>query len=184
MRMVLVTPPAAEPVTLDELKLYLRLDGSDEDSLVAGLGRAARERVEAETGARLIHQLWRLTLDGWPAGGVATVPFGPVRGVVALRARNANGSTRELPVSLARPLEGADPPRVVFEAPPAGLAPGPVELDLLIGFAATGADAPAAFLEALRRLVAAAFENRGDADTPSPRAALAALAPFRSLRLA
>ncbi|PZN51615.1 MAG: hypothetical protein DIU65_11005, partial [Proteobacteria bacterium] len=51
--------PAAEPVTLAEVKVHLRIDGTTEDELVAGLVRAARQEVERATGMALIEQSWR-----------------------------------------------------------------------------------------------------------------------------
>lgn len=39
-----------EPVSLSELKLFARVDGDDEDTLIASLGIAAREFIEQATG--------------------------------------------------------------------------------------------------------------------------------------
>ena len=63
--------PAAEPVTVAEVKSHLRLQHASEDDLIAGLIRAAREEVERATGMALIDQTWRLVLDRWPRGGRA-----------------------------------------------------------------------------------------------------------------
>jgi hypothetical protein len=63
----IVSPAAAEPVDLSELKEHLRLDGSDQDATVLALARAAREVCEAETGGRvLVATTYRLTLDFFP----------------------------------------------------------------------------------------------------------------------
>lgn len=58
MHLVIVTPPAAEPVSVAEA--HARIDASDEDTLIGSLITAARELVETETARRLITQ----TLDG------------------------------------------------------------------------------------------------------------------------
>lgn len=47
-------PPACAPVAIDEVKAYLRLDGSGEDALIAGFIRTATALAEAFTGLRLI----------------------------------------------------------------------------------------------------------------------------------
>lgn len=65
----LITAPAAEPVTLADLKEHARVDGSDEDDYLTALIVAARELVERNTGRCLITQTWRLTLDNWPGSG-------------------------------------------------------------------------------------------------------------------
>jgi uncharacterized phiE125 gp8 family phage protein len=46
----IVTPPAAEPVSLNELKTHLRVNTAAEDALLTGYITAARETFEAMTG--------------------------------------------------------------------------------------------------------------------------------------
>ena len=58
-----VTPPAEEPVSVEELRAYLRLSHDADDALIARLARAARERVEEETGRALAEQTWRMAAD-------------------------------------------------------------------------------------------------------------------------
>lgn len=66
--MHLLTPPAVEPVTLEEAKIAARIDGSTAfDALVPGLIRAARETAEQETGRQFMAQTHRTELADWPA---------------------------------------------------------------------------------------------------------------------
>ncbi|CUX16475.1 hypothetical protein AGR6A_Cc110025 [Agrobacterium sp. NCPPB 925] len=46
MTYALIYPPQAEPLTLAEVKAHLRLDGNEEDALLAALLRTAREHLE------------------------------------------------------------------------------------------------------------------------------------------
>jgi len=72
----LIIPPVNEPVTLDDIKVYARIDSSDEDALIATLISSAREAAEKHMRRALMTQTWRLTVDlpcdGWgnalPAG--------------------------------------------------------------------------------------------------------------------
>ncbi|SIO60154.1 phage conserved hypothetical protein, phiE125 gp8 family [Singulisphaera sp. GP187] len=69
MRLTLVTPPAEEPVSLVEAKLYLRIDIDEEDALVSSLVTAARVYCENYLRQALVTQTWRLDLDSFPSAG-------------------------------------------------------------------------------------------------------------------
>lgn len=62
----LVTPPAAEPVTLDQAKQHLRVDADDDDALITGLITAAREYAEKVTRRAFFNQTWSRSLDFFP----------------------------------------------------------------------------------------------------------------------
>lgn len=63
---VVETPPAAEPILLADAKQFLRVDIIDDDSLIADLIIAAREKVEADTGLSLVNKGFRQSLDSFP----------------------------------------------------------------------------------------------------------------------
>lgn len=65
---VMITGPAEEPVSVAELRAYLR-DPADADSVLTRLIKAAREYVEEATGLIMVSQVRELTLDAWPGGG-------------------------------------------------------------------------------------------------------------------
>ncbi|MBA3588298.1 head-tail connector protein [Methylibium sp.] len=62
----LITAPTAEPITLAEAKLHLRVDSTDEDALITALIVAARQGAEQMTGRALMPQTWEIALDGFP----------------------------------------------------------------------------------------------------------------------
>ena len=64
--MYLLTPPTAEPVTVDEAKLAARVDGTALDAVIPGLISAARQLAEQSTGRQLMEQVWRIELTDWP----------------------------------------------------------------------------------------------------------------------
>lgn len=75
MPLVLITPPAAEPVTLAEAKLQNGLPpGDDADhlkelqtsTLLRRYIRSARVLCENYTRRAFLTQTWQLNLDGWP----------------------------------------------------------------------------------------------------------------------
>lgn len=60
---VLVSAPAIEPVTLSEAKAFLRVDGTDDDTLITSLIVTARRACEEYTKRAFITQTWKLVLD-------------------------------------------------------------------------------------------------------------------------
>lgn len=61
---ILVTDAAVEPVTLDEVKTALRLDGTtDYDALITPLITSVRQFAEMTTGRDMINKTWKTFLD-------------------------------------------------------------------------------------------------------------------------
>lgn len=61
--------PSVEPVTATILKDWLRVDGSDEDTLIGELAAGARAYFENATNRQLITATWQFKLDTFPNGG-------------------------------------------------------------------------------------------------------------------
>lgn len=61
MALSLFTAAAEEPVSLSEAKLHLRVDVSDEDTLISSLITAGREAAENFTNRSLVAQTWDWT---------------------------------------------------------------------------------------------------------------------------
>jgi uncharacterized phiE125 gp8 family phage protein len=82
----IVTPPAAEPITLAQAKLHLRVDTSltAEDSLITAMISAARDRAEQETGRAIPTQTWKLQLDRFPCDEI-DVPMPPLQSVTSIQ---------------------------------------------------------------------------------------------------
>ena len=59
----LVSAPATEPVSLAEVKSYLRIDGTADDAVLTILIASARRSAEEYTKRAFITQTWQLTLD-------------------------------------------------------------------------------------------------------------------------
>lgn len=61
----LITPPAAEPVTLAEARAHLRLEVADDDAYLLSLITMARQYVEEVCWRGLVKQTWELVLDSF-----------------------------------------------------------------------------------------------------------------------
>lgn len=71
MSLVLITPPAEEPISVGEAKAHCRVSITDDDALLSALVIAARQHVESYTRRALITQTWEGTLDQFPDSGQA-----------------------------------------------------------------------------------------------------------------
>lgn len=93
MSLTIVTPPAVEPVTTDDMKHHLRVEHNDDNDYLDGLISAARRRIESLTGEALIDQTLQLKLDCWPTRGYFRLPRNPVTGVTAITYVSTAGVT-------------------------------------------------------------------------------------------
>lgn len=184
-----LAPPTAEPVTLTEARQFLRLDQNDEDDLLATLITAARLMIEAAAGRCLIEQPWRIVRDHWPENGEIRLPLSPIARIEAARVYDVLGAPQSVAEAALTLDRTADPPliRVTGELPEIGRNHGAIEIDIVAGYGATAAAVPAPLRQAVLRLAARWFEERGDVASRDARAlpsAVAALvAPFRRGRL-
>ena len=181
--------PAAEPVTLADVKAHLRLAHDSEDTLLEGLIRAAREDLERATGIALIDQSWRLALDTWPSQGCALLTVHPVREILSVTAYGTEGEA-----SLIDPADYqldilSRPARLHFEKRPAPLRIfNGIEIDFAAGHGEAGTDVPDLLKRAILMLVGHWYEFRAEFDATDqpvsyPAAYERIVASHRSRRL-
>jgi len=89
MNYKVITAVTAEPVSLADAKLHLRLDdigGSHpHDALVTSLISSAREFAEHYTGRALAQQTLEVALDSFPNGDTIDLPRPPVASVTSIK---------------------------------------------------------------------------------------------------
>ncbi len=170
MTLIRTVDPVAEPVTLAEAKAHLRIDHGDDDDLLAGLVRAARQEVERSTGMALLAQSWRLVLDDWPQNGCVLVRIHPLREVQSITAFGSEGEGSVIDPDTYQVDAVSRPARIHFTAPVAPLrAMNGLEIDFTAGFGEAGTDVPDPLKRAILLLVAHWYEFRagyGPADQP------------------
>jgi len=191
MALTLIAPPAAEPVSLAEAKAHLRLDHTDEDTYVAGLGVAARRLAEARTGRSFVTQTWRLTLDALPPGDEIRLLRGPVQSVMALRVFDADDAASVVSADNyaidgeARPARLKRTPGAVW--PAVGRALAGVEVEYVAGFGPAATDTPQELRQAILMLIAEFYERREILSEKrlyeAPAAVEALLAPYAPVQL-
>lgn len=165
MTLLRTTDPAVEPVTLNDLKTFLRLSGNSEDTLLAGLVRAAREDVERTTGLALIDQTWRICIDQLPAHGTVLLRRGPVREVLAVTAYGSEGEAAVVPPSDYEADLLSRPARLhIVRRPAAARLFNGLEIDFRSGHGEAGADVPDLLRRAVTILAAHWYEFRARFD--------------------
>ena len=188
MPSILLTAPAAEPVSLDEAKAYLRVEHNDDDEPIAALAAGARIYVEAQTRRALITQAWRLSFDAWPPDGRLRVEPAPLKSLDAARVYDLDGTTQ----AIATASFALDPAfSALLFVPWAVTQPGRIaagiELDVTVGYGDAATDVPEPLRQAIRALVAHWYDNRGVAAGSGsallPATVGALLAPYRVLSL-
>lgn len=90
-----VTPPTAEPITLEEAKEHLRVVLPDEDALIGRLITAARRMLENRTNRRLMPQTVEFAVAGFGAG--IFVPSAPFRALASITYTDPGGVDMVLP---------------------------------------------------------------------------------------
>ena len=127
MPMQLITPPAGEPVSLQEAKAHLRVDFDDDDGLIQALIAAARQAAQTITNRQLMSARWKLVMDSFPGPSLMGVPAGqpfslpghailihksPVLNVVSINYLDMAGVLQSMPASNYTVDAACEPARI------------------------------------------------------------------------
>lgn len=181
---------AAEPLSTSEAKAFLRVDDSNSDTLIDALVKAARQKVEADTGRALITQTWAMSLDVAPADrGPILLPIAPVSAVTSIVQYSTADASSTVSTDVYRLDTTSVPVRIVLkdnQSWPTGLRPqNALVVTFTAGYGAAGANVSDTNLVlAVRFLVGHWFSNRqstvlGSIATQVPETYDALIAPYR-----
>lgn len=161
MSLRLVTPASALAVSLSEAKLHLRVDGTDEDTLITALITAATETAEQITGRAIMPQTWELTLDEFPA--VIELTRVPVASVTSVTYVDTAGVTQTLTGTRLRNVDDYASALIVpaynAEWPDTLVDVDTVKVRFVAGYV-NAAAVPEPVKSWIKLNVAAAYENR------------------------
>ena len=88
------SPPAVEPITLEEVKLFGRIDGSDEDTLITSIIKGVRPKVELYLNKSLIEQTIELSMDWWNSAEIL-LPQPPLISITKVETIDEDGTATE-----------------------------------------------------------------------------------------
>lgn len=101
MSLRLITAPAAEPLSANDVKTHLRVSGSGDDAYITALITAARQLAEQRLARALVTQTWELVLEQTPMdGGPAVLPLGGVTSVTSVKYYDAANALQTWSASL------------------------------------------------------------------------------------
>lgn len=158
MGVTVVTPPATEPVTLQEAKDHLRLDTDAHDAMLQVQIQAAREHVEMFTRRQLVTATYLLTLPAFAS--VIALPYPPLQAVTQVQYRDAQGVLQVLPEADYSVDTSSEPGRLyVTTIPATGTALDAVQITFDAGYGVSGTDVPARARQAILLLVGDFYEH-------------------------
>ncbi len=166
MPFTVTMPPGSEPVTLDELKDYLRIDDTSQDDLLNVLIEAARVRVEQQTRRALITQTVTAVFADWPgdASDGLVLPVGNAAAISSVKYYDADNTQQTVSSADYFLVAATQPARLIFKdaftSPDVFDREDAVEVVFTAGFGASAASVPQLLKVAVMGLAAYWFEQR------------------------
>ena len=158
------TKPGSEPITLDEAKDHLSIDGEEFDARLTQLIAGARKRVERTTNRRLIEQGLAVYLDKFPAGFVLELPVAPVSAVASVQYYDVNGALQTFSSASYHTDLIREPGRVVLANgevwPDTEIGrPNAVIVNVTAGYGDSSADIDEGIVTAMLMMIEKAFDR-------------------------
>lgn len=149
--------PTSEPITKEVMKVYLKVDGDDDDTLIESLITSSRQYVENYTGRSLMSQTRVMKLDYFPCAEIELMN-GPVTSVTSVKYQDSDDAEQTVNASdYWTDLQTRWPRiRVKNSWPSAKCRPGSIVITYVCGYATI----PEPLLTAIKRIVAHKYENR------------------------
>ena len=166
---IVTVQPTVEPVTIDELKLFARIDGNSEDTLLTSLIIDARKRAENYTSRVFIEQTIQLSLDNWNERQIK-LPNPPLISVSSVETLDEDDAatiyssdnyyitTDSIPGRLVIKQGSSLPLNTSRDA-------GGYRITYKAGYGATAADVPEDVKTSIKIWAALVYENRDFEDT-------------------
>lgn len=188
IRLKIETAPASEPITTAEAKSHLRVDSSDDDTIIGNLITVAREVAEKYTNRAFIDQTWHLFLDEWPSKGGRNMrdfsdavqqgvrnveavrfiylPKNPIQTIDEVLTFDDEDNSTVFAATNYFLDDATDPARFIIrddgEIPlPTRTANG-IRIEFTAGYGSSSSDVPQALIQGMLTHIAAMYENRGD----------------------
>jgi uncharacterized phiE125 gp8 family phage protein len=158
MKGVRYSGPTSEPLSTYEAKQHMRIDHTDEDGLIYGWCRAAREYVEMFTGRLCGVQTWKAYADSFYASDLI-LPGAPLVSVTSVVYRT-NGANATVSAATYVADTIAEPGRIVLASGYSWPSPDTYPNAVCVTYQAGYSDTPDALKAAMKLIVSNWNENR------------------------
>ena len=147
MPIILITPPATEPVTAADIKAAARIDDDVFDAQLTGLLiPAIRQEAEHRLGRRLITQTVELVMDDFDAGEHIDMTLPDVQEITSIKYLDSAGAEQTLSGTVYELDADSTPSRALLKPsqdwPDTQDVPNAVRVRFTVGYGATAVDVP------------------------------------------
>lgn len=168
--------PATEPLTLTEVKNYLKVETSDDDTLITNLITTVRQAAEKFLKISLINQSWKISYDSY-CPSVVKLAMGPVQSITSVTAVQRDESTAL--ISTDAYYLSAGNQKLIFDA---NVVSHRVEIIYLTGYGLAASDVPSPIKQGMLSHVLAIYDGRVGANViPSQSQTL--YSPYKMLSI-
>lgn len=187
MALIDLAPPSVEPVDLAYAKQFLRVDGNDEDALIADLISTTRHQVESMISRTMVMRSFRY-LGVIPNAYCLSLPRPPLLVVTSVSLYDAHGQSVIVPATDYIVNARRDPGEFSLKHGKTWTdyidIPTEIEIEFSAGYGASADDVPLPLKQALLLLLAQHYEYRDSTDQPPiPMMVDALLMSYRWVRL-
>ena len=173
-----IVDPASEPVTLTEAKLYMRIDNTNDDTLISDLITAARQEGENWLRQSLITQTWKVAYDD-AIPQMVRLPMGPVNSISSVIIYNQDNSTVTIDPSVYW-LNAAQNALTMYQR----LTGFRIEITYIAGYGSVAASVPKPIKQGMLSHISYMYDSRAESgEMALPEQAVALYAPYREVRL-
>lgn len=156
--------PTTEPLTLTEVKSWLKVIGTADDSLISMIMESTRQTIEDRLNLKMNTQTVVQKLDTWPAASTEfNLDMYPVQSVTSITYKSSSG-TGTLDSDTYILDATSQPARIYLKDgytwPTLLAEPEAVTIEFVAGFGDDANDVPAKLKQLLLHAIAFAYENR------------------------
>lgn len=174
--LALDTAPETEPLTLEEVKNYLKVSSSEDDNLITAMIAGVRQAAEQFMKLSMIEQSWKLAFDDYTPTRMR-LPMGPVQSVTSVTAFTRDEDSTVIDSNVYYLSAGKQ--FLLFDT---NLISQRIEIVYTTGYGSEASDIPQPLRQGMLAHIGAIYDGRtGVANLPPQAVAL--YKPYRILSL-